>query len=140
MRSQVIRSDDGAVRLALNVAPLAFEHPHGYPQHVAFSTSDVLAVARRARDRGLRPLPIPANYYEDLQARFGLPDALVAELLDLGVLYDRDGAGEFVHFYTETVGGVFLEVVERRGGYEGYGAPNAPVRLAAQHGASRPVG
>ncbi|OTP71942.1 hypothetical protein PAMC26510_22545 [Caballeronia sordidicola] len=25
----------------------------------------------------------------------------------------------------------FLEIVERRGGYEGYGAANAPVRLAA---------
>jgi 4-hydroxyphenylpyruvate dioxygenase len=61
VRSQVIRSDDGAVRLALNVAPLAFEHPHGYPQHVAFSTTDVLAVSRRARERGLRALPIPVN-------------------------------------------------------------------------------
>ena len=28
---------------------------------------------------------------------------------------------------------VFFEVVQRRGGYEGYGAANAPVRLAAQH-------
>lgn len=133
VRSQVVRSDDGAVRLALNVAPLAFHHPHGYPQHVAFATTDVLAVARRARERGLRALAVPANYYEDLQARFGLPDDLVGEMREFGVLYDRDGAGEFVHFYTETVGGVFFEVVERRGGYEGYGAPNAPVRLAAQH-------
>ena len=133
VRSQVIRSADGAVRLALNVAPLAFDHPHGYPQHVAFSTTDVMAVARRARDRGLRPLPIPANYYDDLQARFRLPDEHLEQMRDLGVLYDRDDAGEFVHFYTETVGGVFFEVVERRGGYEGYGAPNAPVRLAAQH-------
>jgi len=52
---------------------------------------------------------------------------------ELGVLYDRDGDGDFTHFYTETVGGVFLEVVQRRGGYEGYGATNASVRLAAQH-------
>ena len=41
--------------------------------------------------------------------------------------------GEFVHFYTATVGEVFFEVVQRRGGYDGYGAANAPVRLAAQH-------
>jgi 4-hydroxyphenylpyruvate dioxygenase len=47
-------------------------------------------------------------------------------------LYDRDGAAEFVHFYTATVGSVFLEFVERRGGYDGYGAANAPIRLAAQ--------
>lgn len=133
VRSQVLRSADGAVRLALNVAPLAFDHPHGYPQHVAFSSTDVLASARRARERGLSPLPVPANYYDDLEARFRLPEADLAQMKELGVLYDRDGAGEFVHFYTETVGSVFFEVVQRRGGYEGYGAPNAPVRLAAQH-------
>jgi 4-hydroxyphenylpyruvate dioxygenase len=133
VRSQVVRTHDGAVRLALNVAPLAFDHPHGFPQHVAFSTSDTLAVARAARVAGLRPLSVPGNYYDDLIARFDLPVGLVEELADLGVLYDREGEGEFLHFYTETVGGVFFEVVERRGGYEGYGAGNAPVRLAAQH-------
>ena len=133
VRSQVVRSDDGRVRLALNVAPPAFDRHGGYPQHVAFSSQDTMAVARAARERGLRPLPIPRNYYDDLAARFALDPGLVDEMEDLGVLYDRDGAGDFLHFYTETVGGVFFEVVERRGGYDGYGAPNAPVRLAAQH-------
>jgi 4-hydroxyphenylpyruvate dioxygenase len=52
---------------------------------------------------------------------------------ELGLLYDRDAQGDFTHFYTETVGGVFFEVVQRRGPYDGYGAVNAPVRLAAQH-------
>ena len=56
---------------------------------------------------------------------------------DLGLLYDRDDAGFFMHLYTRTVGNVFLEVVERRGDYEGYGASNAPVRLAAQAAAAR---
>jgi 4-hydroxyphenylpyruvate dioxygenase len=27
---------------------------------------------------------------------------------------------------------MFFEIVERRGGYAGYGAPNAPFRIAAQ--------
>ncbi|GAB2906082.1 hypothetical protein [Neomicrococcus lactis] len=45
--------------------------------------------------------------------------------------------GAFVHFYTETIGKVFFEVVERRGKYDGYGAPNAPFRLAAQFERSR---
>jgi 4-hydroxyphenylpyruvate dioxygenase len=27
---------------------------------------------------------------------------------------------------------MFFEVLERRGGYEGYGAANSPVRMAAQ--------
>ena len=133
VRSHVVRSDDGRVRLALNVAPPSLDRHGGYPQHVAFSSPDTMAVARAARERGLRPLPIPRNYYDDLAARFALEPALVDEMEDLGVLYDRDGEGDFLHFYTGTVGGVFFEVVQRRGGYDGYGAPNAPVRLAAQH-------
>ena len=133
VRSQVICSPDRTVRLALNVAPLAFDHPHGYPQHVAFAATDVRAVARRARHAGLDPLPVPANYYDDLRARYELADDDLSEMQQLGLLYDRDASGEFIHFYTETHGGVFFEVVERRNGYEGYGAPNAAVRLAAQH-------
>ncbi len=139
VRSQAVRSEDGGVRLALNVAPLAHTGAGGcgLAQHVAFSSTDALAVARAASARGLRPLPIPANYYDDLRARFDLDPGLVDDLARHGVMFDRDDTGEFVHFYTATVGGVFLEVVERRGGYEGYGAPNAPVRLAAQHVAAR---
>ena len=56
----------------------------------------------------------------------------VAELRELDLLYDRSPDGEFVHFYTRTVGSVFFEFVERRGHYDGYGTDNAPVRLAAQ--------
>lgn len=133
VRSQVVRSADGAVRIALNVAPLAFDHPYGFPQHVAFASDDAIAVARAARERGLRILPIPGNYYDDLVARFDLAAGVVDELRGLGLLYDRDPHGEFLHFYTETVGAVFFEVVQRIGGYQGYGAANAPVRLAVQH-------
>ena len=104
-----------------------------YPEHVALTCSDVVAVARRARRRGLAFLPVPRNYYEDLVARFDLDAEFVAELESHGLLYDRDERGEFLHFYTATLGEVFVEVVERRGGYEGFGAPNAPVRLAAQY-------
>jgi 4-hydroxyphenylpyruvate dioxygenase len=82
---------------------------------------------------GLDFLPVPDNYYGDLQARFGLTDPELQALADLDLLYDRDGDGELVHFYTRTYGTVFFEVVERRGSYDGYGAANAPVRLAAQH-------
>jgi 4-hydroxyphenylpyruvate dioxygenase len=132
VRSQVMRSDDGAIRLALNLLPGGLDAPDALPQHIAFACDDIVAVARAARARGLRPLPVPANYYEDIAARFGLDADLVEVLRSLDLLYDRDAGGEFLHFYTGTVGDVFFEVVERRGGYDGYGAPNAPVRLAAQ--------
>ncbi len=140
VRSQVMRSADGAVRLALNIAPLSIESAPGgaeYPQHVAFAATDLPGVARRAAARGLRFLPVPANYYEDLAARFRLDPAFLRMLKELNLLYDRDDDGEFLHFYTATVGNVFFEVVERRGKYDGYGAPNAPVRLASQYHAAQ---
>ena len=140
VRSQVMRSRSGAVRLALNIAPPVFDGAgdgSGYPQHVAFGCTDIVAVARTAVERGLEFLPIPENYYEDLAARFDLDPALLQTLRELNLLYDRDADGEFLHFYTSTVGNLFFEVVERRPAYEGYGAPNAAVRLASQYRCSR---
>jgi 3-dehydroshikimate dehydratase len=131
VRSQVMRTADGSIRVPLNVAPPVLESS-GLPQHVAFSTDRIVDLARAARDRGLEFLTVPDNYYDDLVARFDLAPETVGQLHELGLLYDREAGGEFVHFYTGTVGEVFFEVVERRGGYDGYGAANAPVRLAAQ--------
>jgi 4-hydroxyphenylpyruvate dioxygenase len=131
VRSQVMRTADGSIRVPLNVAPPVLERS-GLPQHVAFSTDRIVDLARSARDRGLEFLSVPDNYYDDLVARFDLAPATVAQLHELGLLYDREAGGEFVHFYTATVGEVFFEVVQRRGGYDGYGAANAPIRLAAQ--------
>lgn len=65
--------------------------------------------------------------------RFELDPALMNELRELNVMYDRDGSGEFLHFYTHPVDTVFLEVVERRGAYAGYVALDTPVRLASQY-------
>lgn len=136
VRSQVMRTADGAVRLALNIVPHISESsasaPHAYPEHIAFATTDIVAVARRARAAGMDFLPVPHNYYEDLAARFDLDTQSLATLEELNLLYDHDEHGAFLHFYTETVGDLFLEVVERREGYDGYGAPNATVRLASQ--------
>ena len=133
VRSQVLRSSDGVVRIALNLVPSGAGDDSILPQHLAFASRDVLALARAARERGFRPLDIPANYYDDIDARYQLEPGLLDELRELNVMYDRDPSGEFLHFYTQPVGTVFLEVVERRGGYAGYGALNAPVRLAAQY-------
>ncbi|MFC7401714.1 bifunctional sugar phosphate isomerase/epimerase/4-hydroxyphenylpyruvate dioxygenase family protein [Citricoccus sp. GCM10030269] len=157
VRSEVMRTPDGAVRIPLNLIPHGLDPGRSsdtrtitsqidhdelrlkaaYPQHVAFLATDAIEVARRARARGLRMLPVPSNYYEDLAARFDLDTTLLAELREHDVMYDRDERGEFLHFYTRTVGTVFFEVVERRDGYDGYGAGSAPVRLAAQYDLDR---
>lgn len=131
VRSQVMRTDDGSIRLPLNVAPQVLETAD-MPQHVAFACTDVVAVARAARARGLRFLAVPDNYYDYVAGRFGIDADTVAELRELDLLYDRSPDGTFVHFYTRTVGSVFFEFVQRVGDYDGYGTDNAPVRLAAQ--------
>ena len=85
------------------------------------------------REQGVPLLAIPGNYYDDLAARTELgDDALERAARARRPLRGRPD-GEFLHFFTETVGGrLFFEVVQRRGGYDGYGALNSPVRLSAQ--------
>ncbi|WP_406032062.1 TIM barrel protein [Nocardioides sp. NBC_00163] len=134
VRSQVMSSPAGGVRLPLNLLPSGQlpNDQQGHAQHIALACHDIIGVVAAARERGLRPLEVPGNYYDDLVARFGLPDDLVATLRELDLLYDRDADGEYLHCYTETVGEVFFELVERRERYDGYGAGNAPVRLVSQ--------
>jgi 4-hydroxyphenylpyruvate dioxygenase len=129
---------DPALRVRLNLSVSVLRrgpdwHPAVLdPQHVAFGTNDIFAVARSVHASAGLILPIPANYYDDLDARLAIPDDQLSSMRDLGILYDRDQNGEFLHFYTLMLGGrVFFEVVQRVGGYSGYGEVNAPVRMAA---------
>jgi 4-hydroxyphenylpyruvate dioxygenase len=135
LRSRAVSDAGGAVRIALNVAYVGSHpsHPDAPWQHVALAGHDIIATARRLRALGGVVLPIPDNYYDDLEARYDLGAERHRTLRELGLLYDRDERGEFLHLYTVTVGRIFFEIVQRVGGYQGYGAQNAPVRLAAQH-------
>jgi sugar phosphate isomerase/epimerase len=76
---------------------------------------------------------MPANYYDDLEARLALPAEFVTALRENSILYDRDARGEFLHFFTEMVGSrVFFQVVQRINGYDGFGDPRSvPLRMAA---------
>ncbi|HEX5812602.1 MAG TPA: TIM barrel protein [Pseudonocardia sp.] len=135
VRNRTVADADRTLRLGLSVSVLRRgEWAPGVaePQHVAFACTDVLACARTARAAGAPVLAIPDNYYDDLDARLAPPPEQLATMRELGVLLDRDRHGEFLHFYTEVLGGrVFFEIVQRVGGYEGYGEVNAPIRMAA---------
>jgi 4-hydroxyphenylpyruvate dioxygenase len=132
VRNRAVADPDLGVRLCMSVSVLRGGAGELDPQHVAFATDDVLAVARAARAAGAPLVSVPANYYDDLDARLAPDPALLAELRELGVLLDRDADGEFLHFYTDVLGGrLFFEVVQRTGGYAGYGETNAPIRMAA---------
>lgn len=139
LRSRAVTNADGSVRIALTVGAAPTDDTV-HAQHIALATDDVVAAARRFREAGGHLLPIPGNYYDDLAARFDLTEEELATYRELGILYDRDEHGDFRHCYTHTVGRVFFELVQRDAGYRGYGAPNAPVRLAAQHAAGGVTG
>ncbi|MGW2716783.1 bifunctional sugar phosphate isomerase/epimerase/4-hydroxyphenylpyruvate dioxygenase family protein [Streptomyces sp. NPDC001492] len=132
-RSRALSDETGAFRLVLNLAPSPAAETRTRAQHIALATDDITSAVRRIRAAGAELLAISANYYDDLDARYVFAPGELDMYRELGILYDRDEhGGEFRHCYTATVGRVFFEIVQRTGGYRGYGAANAPVRLAAQ--------
>jgi 4-hydroxyphenylpyruvate dioxygenase len=140
VRSQVVESIDGKLRLVLNASQSQRTQSSRFlselfgsgVQHIAFATDDLLATTEQLKRNGVRLLPIPENYYDDLIAKTDLPADQLALFKANNILYDRDGSAEYLQVYTETFDQrFFFEIVQRRG-YRGYGAGNAPVRLAAQ--------
>lgn len=140
VRSQVVQSADGALRIALNASQSQqtlssrfLTHYFGSGvQHIAFATNDIVATIKQLRANGVAMLSIPENYYDDLEARADLPAERLDVLRENGILYDRDESGEYFQAYTRSFEDLFFfEIVERRG-YKGFGAVNASIRLAAQ--------
>ncbi|GHC94524.1 4-hydroxyphenylpyruvate dioxygenase [Nocardiopsis terrae] len=136
VRSRALAGEGTAPRVVLNVSVLGRgtrADADGGAQHIALACADIFAVAEAMRAAGVKPLPIPDNYYDDLACRTDLRPDTRERMRSGGILHDRDGDGEFWHFYTATVDGrLFFEVVQRIGGYDGYGSVNSAVRMAAQ--------
>jgi 4-hydroxyphenylpyruvate dioxygenase len=102
-------------------------------QHIAFDTPDIYHTIAQLASRGARLLPIPANYYDDIAARWDLPDEQLKALQTHNILFDRDANGDFLHAYTDPFDDrFFFEIVQRTGNYQQFGAANAGIRMAAQ--------
>lgn len=147
VRSQAIES--GQMRVTLNgaetrrtLAGRFIEESLGSSvQHIAFASDDIFATAEALAARGFPALRIGANYHDDIAARFGLDAALTERLRRHSIMYDEDAGGQFFQLYSLAgKGGFFFEIVQRQGNYRGYGAPNAPFRIAAQKRSARPAG
>ena len=121
------------MRLALNV-PLVAGGTATELQHIAFACDDALAAARRCAERGRAAAARSPTTTTTTSPRApALARRAIEALRDAGVLYDADEHGELLHFFTAVVGDrLFFEVLERRRGYDGYGAANSAVRLGAQ--------
>ena len=129
VKSQVIQSAGGELRLVLNASQsnrtLSSRFLSGVfgsgVQHIAFATSDIFATAASLATNGVATLAIPENYYDDLEAKTDLSGSEIDRLKAHNILYERDGAGEYLQVYTRTFDErFFFEIVERRGGYKGF--------------------
>jgi 4-hydroxyphenylpyruvate dioxygenase len=141
VQSQAVETVTGSLRLVLNASQshqtlssrFLTESFGGGVQHVALATDDIFATVEQLCRNGVEFLPMPENYYDDLETRAALSVEEIDRMKRLNILYDREGEAEFFQIYTKALleGGFFFEIVQRRG-YRSYGAVNAPIRLAAQ--------
>lgn len=140
VRSRAISDANRRVRFPLNIAQgrntgtarSIGTYSGAGVHHIALETADIVATARALQEAGAPVLQIPQNYYDDLGARYGLDEAQLAEFASLNLLYERAGDGEFFHLYTLPFEDrFFFEFVQRRNGYDLYGASNAGMRMAA---------
>jgi len=96
VRSQAIEGVNGSVRITMNgvessktfAGQFAEESAGSAVQHIAFQSDDIFATADRLRANGFQTLGISRNYYDDLEARFGLDPALSDRLRANNLLYD----------------------------------------------------
>jgi 4-hydroxyphenylpyruvate dioxygenase len=95
-------------------------------QHLALHTPDIIHAVRTMRDRGVRFLDVPPEYYDDARERMAGIDLPWAALAELGVMVDRDEDGYLLQIFTETICDrptVFFEIIQREGA-TGFGAGN----------------
>ena len=97
-------------------------------QHIAMATDDIVSSVAALRDRGVRFLTPPLNYYEDARRRMVGIDADLPwdDLARLGILVDRESSGYLLQVFTETFGDrptLFFEVIQREGA-TGFGEGN----------------
>jgi 4-hydroxyphenylpyruvate dioxygenase len=140
-KSQVIENETQTFRLTMNGAENSktnagqFLKNTNRPgiQHIALSTDNLITLVKKLREKGQTFLKVSDNYYDDVEARFGLDFSFCQNLKEMNILYDEDENGSFLQVYTNLIRDTFFfEIVQRINNYQGYGANNALFRIAAQ--------
>jgi 4-hydroxyphenylpyruvate dioxygenase len=95
-------------------------------QHLALATDDIVAAVSALRERGVRLMTVPPEYYDEARERMAGIDLPWERLAELGILVDRDPQGHLLQVFTETVCDrptVFFEIIQREGA-TGFGEGN----------------
>ncbi len=136
LMSKVVTNGDGRVKFPINEPAagarksqideyLEFYDGPGV-QHIAVSTTDIVATVEALAARGVTFLRTPEAYYEGVPARVGAIDQSLEDLRRLGILVDRDDEGYLLQIFTKPLGDrptIFLEIIERHGA-RGFGEGN----------------
>lgn len=128
MNSEVVQSPSGQVTLVLiepdparrpgQINDFLTWHAGTGVQHLALRTDDIVEAVAGLSRRGVSFARTPATYYERLEDRVGPLGTSVERLRELGILVDRDHAGQLLQIFTESMHvrrTLFLELIERRG-------------------------
>ncbi len=95
-------------------------------QHIAMSTTNIVATVETLKERGMIFLNTPDAYYEEAPERVGDIDEDYDELRQHKILVDRDEDGYLLQIFTKTAQDrptLFFEVIERHGA-RGFGDGN----------------
>jgi 4-hydroxyphenylpyruvate dioxygenase len=136
LMSKVVSSTDGWVKLPINEPSSQnsqiqeFLDRYGGPgvQHIALLTPDIVSTVAEMRRMGQDFLDVPDTYYdEEFERRIGEIEEDKAMLKQLKILVDRDHDGYLLQLFTKCVFArptLFFEVIQRRGGAQGFGEGN----------------
>jgi len=136
LMSKVVTSGDGRVKFPINEPAISRRRSqideylefYGGPgvQHIAVSTTDIVATVTELAARGVRFLRPPDSYYAGVHDRIGEIDESIDDLRRLGILVDRDDEGYLLQIFTKPLGDrptIFFEIIERHGA-RGFGEGN----------------
>jgi 4-hydroxyphenylpyruvate dioxygenase len=138
--TQPIESGNRAFRILLNTSAspqtlssrLVRKYWGAGVQKIGLATSDIFAAAVQLEALGMERLEIPRNYYDDIEARFGLAPDFTDRLAAHSLLYDADNEGAYFQLIGRAFEKRFFFEFVQRDGADGYGTANDPIRLAAQ--------
>ena len=136
LMSKVMTDGEGKIKFPINEPAegkrksqieeyLEFNHGPGV-QHVAMTSTNIVATVEALQRRGVAFLATPHTYYEEVPERVGAIEEDYADLQRLGILADRDDDGYLLQIFTKTAQDrptLFFEVIERHGA-RGFGDGN----------------
>ena len=136
LMSKVMTDGEGKIKFPINEPAegkrksqieeyLEFNHGPGV-QHVAMTSTNIVATVEALQRRGVAFLATPHTYYEEVPERVGAIEEDYADLQRLGILADRDDDGYLPQIFTKTAQDrptLFFEVIERHGA-RGFGDGN----------------